>query len=298
MSATDGNAVRDGDIVATYSGAETAVRDGDAVAAARDGDAVTAARDGDAAATCSDAAMAARDGGAVTAARDGDAAATCSDATMAARDGGIRLMNYAEGESLVILQVNCRSIYNKTVQFWNTVESYNVDVVIGTESWLNAEILNAEIFRQTFLTFRRDRVDRIGGGVFICIKDNFEATEAWVDDKFEIIGVDIRDKNSKNQWEIIGAYRSQQDGHEPLARLAERTRVTRKTGKNVILGGDLNLSHATWEGDVGAEGATQRLVNELIWENGLTQVVTKPTRDNALLDVSLLDRWTNFLPVK
>lgn len=39
---------------------------------------------------------------------------------------------------------------------------------------------------------------------------------------------------------------------------------------------------------MGAEGATQGLVNELVWENGLTQVVTKPTRDNALLDVFLI----------
>ncbi len=56
-----------------------------------------------------------------------------SDAGTMARDGGIRLINSA-GESPVILQVNCRSIYNKTVHFWNTVESYNVEVVIGTES--------------------------------------------------------------------------------------------------------------------------------------------------------------------
>jgi len=38
-----------------------------------------------------------------------------------------------EGKSLVVLQVNCRSVYNKA-EFWNLVDTYNPDVVTGTES--------------------------------------------------------------------------------------------------------------------------------------------------------------------
>jgi hypothetical protein len=37
-----------------------------------------------------------------------------------------------KGKSLVVLQVNCRSIYNKALEFWNLVDTYNSDVVIGT----------------------------------------------------------------------------------------------------------------------------------------------------------------------
>jgi hypothetical protein len=40
-----------------------------------------------------------------------------------------------EGKSLVVLQVNCRSIYNKASEFWNLFDTYNPNVVIGTESW-------------------------------------------------------------------------------------------------------------------------------------------------------------------
>jgi len=36
-----------------------------------------------------------------------------------------------EGKSLVLLQVNCRSIYNKTLDFWNLVDTYNADVVLS-----------------------------------------------------------------------------------------------------------------------------------------------------------------------
>ena len=70
------------------------------------------------------------------------------------------------GTSLVLLQVNCRSIYNKALEFWNLVDTYNPDIIIGTESWLREEIGNTEIFRTDFTTFRRDRHDR-GWGVFV-----------------------------------------------------------------------------------------------------------------------------------
>ena len=46
------------------------------------------------------------------------------------------------GKSLV-LQVNCRSICNKVLEFWNLIETYNPDVVIGMESRLNEKVNNA-----------------------------------------------------------------------------------------------------------------------------------------------------------
>jgi len=57
--------------------------------------------------------------------------------------------NASEGKSLVILQVNCRNICNKVLEFWNLIETYNPDVIIDTESWLYEEINNAEVFRAT-----------------------------------------------------------------------------------------------------------------------------------------------------
>jgi hypothetical protein len=70
------------------------------------------------------------------------------------------------GKSLAVLQVNCRSIYNKALEFWNLVDMYNPDVVIGTKSWLK-NFSNAEVFRADFTTFRTDRSAR--GGVFLSV---------------------------------------------------------------------------------------------------------------------------------
>jgi len=81
-----------------------------------------------------------------------------------------------EGKPLVLLQVNCRSICNKILEFWNLIDIYNPDVVIGTESWLSEEINNAELFRDDYITFKRDRCTR-GDGVFICVKNYIDCRE-------------------------------------------------------------------------------------------------------------------------
>ena len=54
----------------------------------------------------------------------------------------------SEGKPMVLLQVNCRSICNKILEFWNLINTYNPDV-IGTESWLSEEINNAEVLGTT-----------------------------------------------------------------------------------------------------------------------------------------------------
>jgi len=71
-----------------------------------------------------------------------------------------------ESKPLVLLQVNCRSIYNKTLDIWNLIDTYNPDVVKGTKSWLSEEISTAKVFRADYTSFRRDRHTR-SGRVFV-----------------------------------------------------------------------------------------------------------------------------------
>jgi hypothetical protein len=45
--------------------------------------------------------------------------------------GGAQMI---EGNSLVLMQINFRSILNKSLEFWNLINTYNPDVIMGTES--------------------------------------------------------------------------------------------------------------------------------------------------------------------
>jgi hypothetical protein len=75
-----------------------------------------------------------------------------------------------------------------------------------------------------------------------------------------------------------------------IERLVVRTGFTGNSTKRSIIGGDLNLPYADWNGSAGCNSGTQAFINSLVWENGFTQVVDSPTRGDALLDVYLVRR--------
>jgi hypothetical protein len=173
--------------------------------------------------------------------------------------------------------------------FWNLIDIYNPYVIIGTESWLREEISNAEVFRDDYTTFWRDRSTR-GGGVFIYVKDCIACAELWVDEDFEIIAVEVKDRDPQFTWEIVGIYRAPNEDMRVIERLAARTDYLRKSTKRSIIGEDLNLPSADWSGNAECSCGSQAFVNRLVWENGYTQVVDSPIRADALLDVYLVRR--------
>ena len=189
-----------------------------------------------------------------------------------------------ESKPLVLLQVNCRIIYNKTLDFWNLIDTYNPDVVIGLESWLNEEISNAEVFRAYYTTFRRDRFTR-SDRVFICIKNYITCTELWVDKVYELMAVEVKGRDPKITWEIVGICRAPNENMWLLEKLADWTGYMGRTMKHSIIGGDLIFPYADWNGHADKSRGTQVLLNRLVWGNACTQLVNSPTQGYALLDI-------------
>ena len=62
----------------------------------------------------------------------------------------------------------------------------------------------------------------------------------------------------------------------------------RTTTKCSIIGGDLILPYADWNGRAEKSRGTQGFLNRLVWKNGYTQVVNSLTQGDALLDVHLV----------
>lgn len=190
---------------------------------------------------------------------------------------------------LRLLQVNCRSIVNKTIEFWNLVDSCDADIVIGTESWLSDDVANSEILRSGYKLYRRDRKTR-GGGVFLCVKSALYVRNSWFSNNLEILGMEIDVLG--NPVEIIACYRPPNDGYEILDEISDR--LENRNGRSILLAGDLNLPDANWKGEV-CDRKLQTRVNRLVWEQGLTQVVDKPTRQGAILDIFLVYPAEMFL---
>jgi hypothetical protein len=73
-------------------------------------------------------------------------------------------------------------------------DTYNPDVIIGTESWLREEVGNAEVFRER----------NIRNGLFICVKNHIDCVELWVDEDFEMIAAEVTCRDPRCAWEIVG----------------------------------------------------------------------------------------------
>jgi hypothetical protein len=162
--------------------------------------------------------------------RESTAGASAEEKYVAASVGHIY-----EGKPLVVLLVNCRSICSKIFEFWNLIDTYNADVVIGTESWLSEEINNAEVFRDDYITFRRDRCTG-GGGIFIYVKNKIDCRVLWTDEGFEMIAVEVKGGNPKFLWKVVGVYRSLNDDMRVIERSADRTGFSGNSTKRSIIG--------------------------------------------------------------
>lgn len=81
-------------------------------------------------------------------------------------------------QRLVILNINCQSIKTKMPELHQVINQVKPDIIVGTESWLNPEINNSEIFpNNMFSIYRKDRTNRKGGGVFLAISNNIISSE-------------------------------------------------------------------------------------------------------------------------
>jgi hypothetical protein len=121
--------------------------------------------------------------------------------------------------------------------------------------------------------------------VFISVKNYINCRDVWADEHFEMIAVEVKGRDPKFTWEIVGIYRAPNEEMRVIERLAARTDYIGNFTKRSIIGAALNLPCADWNGNSGGNNGTHALTNSLVWENGYNQVVDSPTRGDALLGV-------------
>jgi len=194
---------------------------------------------------------------------------------------------------LKVVLMNCQSVVKKSAEIHSLLLSINPDIVIGTESWLKPEIHSSEIFPPEYITYRRDRTDTTGGGVFIlvashlisCELDEFQSPDS------EALWVQIEQKGSTNMT-VGGFYRPPKTDREYLESFNSTVnRVCSNNSSNILIGGDFNLPNIDWDTYTHRQGTDQAGLSqrflEMLDDNGLSQVVDKPTRGNNILDLML-----------
>ena len=189
-----------------------------------------------------------------------------------------------------IVVVNCQSIKSngKPSQLRNLVSSIQADIVIGTESWLNPTIRDAEVFPERFKAYRRDRTDGKGGGVFLLISKEYDSSEpeelkVSPQDDIELAWVKIKTLGSNDLY--IGSFYKPPGRSDPQyldKHYSFITRMPTANGAHLWIGGDFNLGDINWEKETVNEYATNGTqCNQLLTitkDTFLDQVVQEPTR--------------------
>jgi hypothetical protein len=86
-----------------------------------------------------------------------------------------------------------------------------------------------------------------------------------VDEDVEFIAVEMKCRDPKFTWEIVGIYMAPNKDVQLIETLAARTDPLGKFTKCSIIGGDLKLPYADWIGNAECTIGSKAFVNRLVW---------------------------------
>ena len=129
------------------------------------------------------------------------------------------------------------------------VYSGNYDVVCVSETWLNNSVLNSETLPKYGTVFRRDRTDRIGGGVLVAVKPGIQVTRRHdlETDNTELIVTEFLKSNSKPVV-LYTLYRPP-DSTPDVFQLLNNSLQRNHEPSRIVLIGDFNLPSVKWSSD-------------------------------------------------
>ena len=156
------------------------------------------------------------------------------------------------------------------------------DLICITESWTNETIGDAEINFSGYTLFRKDRKNRVGGGVLLYVRNNIKAVHRTdlENEVCEVVWCELQDGKERT---LIGVC------YSPSCNVNEDNELFKMLGnvrdRNTIVVGDFNFGEIDWMSQV-ATGQSQMFL-DCVNDNFLHQHVELETRDQNILDLVL-----------
>ena len=132
---------------------------------------------------------------------------------------------------LTSLAVNCQSLLAKRESFMNLIDTYNPDIIFGTESWLKSDILSSEVFPIGYSVYRCDRADGYGG-VFIACHESLISCCLEIDGNLcELVACEVKLLNNSNLI-VCSAYCLPSSSDEYLNKLCDHLEFIKNNHPN------------------------------------------------------------------
>lgn len=189
-----------------------------------------------------------------------------------------------------LLNINARSITNKTEHLEAILLAHDPHLVVLTETWLHTFVSDDDVVPPGFKIFRKGRATR-GGGVAVILKDCIKATLLSDVPDLECLCLNVT--LGCQNFVLYAAYRAPDATSDYLTKL--HAHMLQFNERKVILAGDFNLPGIDWERlEAGSDSVNISCMFDIMIDHNLVQVVVKPTRvtesTSSLLDLVFLHR--------
>ena len=192
--------------------------------------------------------------------------------------------------------INLQSIREEKPLFYTFIDPNKPDINVGIETWFTTEIHDNEIFppKLGYTVYRRDRIDKRGGGVIILVNSKFTSVlRSEFNTNCENLWVLLNLAGDKSV--LIGAYykphKAKTKSIASFEELKKSSTLVNQTNSAVWLLGDFNLSEIDCENLIQSPECDQstfyRDCLEVLDDCLLEQMVTSPTRGQNILDLFL-----------
>ena len=156
------------------------------------------------------------------------------------------------------LILNC--LRGKVEAFQSTVDYFQPDCILGTESWLDKSVSTNEIFPPSYKIFRRDRITSTQGvgSVYRCQRNYDVSLLPDTVTDTELLWAKVHFEKSKSL--ILGSF--YRPPGSKIKKMEEFSRsldlLPKNSNQTIILGGDFNLPDIDWENSLVLPSATNK----------------------------------------
>lgn len=190
-------------------------------------------------------------------------------------------------KSVSVLLTNVRSYFPKKDAVKPLMGDNSTRIAIFTETWLTTDIRNDELLQdnQSFTFFRRDRLDRRGGGVMVLVNGTLISSSVTIVSKSEIFCVNI--SFAHRTTIIIACYRSSDSDRSFIDDVSCILLDVKKQFPWANLIGDFNI-RAIDRVNITAPSRHSRDVLDLFLSFNLAESVGTPTCSSNTFDLVLV----------